>query len=940
MKRKAACVAVGILTAVLAAGYLWIVATRPNVAARGGLQVPNDTALPAESTLEADTAGPEIQVGPSPPLEPAPPTPTTPHPLLDEAGEAVWADGIEDVPSTAGPKLKATLQAVIRAAGEAGQPASLTVDYPLDETVFPPEIVPPTFLWHEPDAEADTWLIDVALADDAEHIYVLSAGHEPAAGPIDPAAIAETNEIYRPTPYQASAKSWTPKAEVWEAIKQGSSGRTAIVSIVGFRSTEPAKIQISSRGWASITTSADPVGAPIFYRDVPLAPALTEKSVIKPLAEEAVSLIGWRLRDISKTDSRLLLTDVPTCTNCHSFSADGKTLGMDLDGPQGDKGAYVIAPVSRETKFKPEHVISWNSFPDKPAGQKSVGFLSRISPDGQYAATTLNESVYVCNFMDYRFLQVFFPTRGILGYYNRSTGQIKALPGADDPKYVHCDPVWSPEADYLVFARAEAKDPYPENGKLAERANDSAETQIQYDLYRIPFNGGRGGQPEPIAGASRNGMSNTFPKVSPDGKWIVFVQCRNGQLMRPDSTLWIVPATGGTARRMRCNTSSMNSWHSFSPNSRWLVFSSKANTPYTQMFLTHIDQAGNDSPAVLVANSTAANRAVNIPEFVNVPYDELVKIDVPALDYYRHASRGARLRKEGRLDEAIAELDAALKLQPDFHHAHVEVAIALTQKGMLDEALARLNKALTIDAQQSRAQSYAGMVLAQSGRLDEAVARFQKSLQIDPYYRMAHLNLGKVYLDQGQLERATVHFRLAVELDDKDPLGHFELGNVLFRRKMLAEAVEQFQKTLALDPQAIDAHLLLSKSLVMQGDFRSAVAQLRKAIKVDVNNVRPTADLAWLLAVCPDDEVRDGAKAVELARRACAVTNYRSPVLLNTLSAAYAEAGNFSEAIDTANKALKLLGPQDHAQAQWIRQSLECYRAAKPCRPGPQGSSN
>ena len=69
---------------------------------------------------------------------------------------------------------------------------------------------------------------------------------------------------------------------------------------------------------------------------------------------------------------------------------------------------------------------------------------------------------------------------------------------------------------------------------------------------------------------------------------------------------------------MRCNTPLMNSWHSFSPNGRWLVFSSKSRSPYTQMFLTHIDENGNDSPAILIENSTDANRAVNIPEFVNI----------------------------------------------------------------------------------------------------------------------------------------------------------------------------------------------------------------------------------------------------------------------------------------------------------------------------------
>ena len=189
------------------------------------------------------------------------------------------------------------------------------------------------------------------------------------------------------------------------------------------------------------------------------------------------------------------------------------------------------------------------------------------------------------------------------------SGKRQPLPGADDPRYVQTDGVWSPDGKWIVFARAEAKDPYPAGQPKAVHANDPNETRIQYDLYRVPFNEGKGGTPEVIAGASQNGMSNNFPKVSPDGRWIVFVECRNGQLMRPDSQLYIVPFEGGEARRLRAHTSLMNSWHSFSPNGRWLVFSSKARSPYTQMYLTHIDAQGNSSPAILIDNATAANRA-------------------------------------------------------------------------------------------------------------------------------------------------------------------------------------------------------------------------------------------------------------------------------------------------------------------------------------------
>jgi Tol biopolymer transport system component len=231
------------------------------------------------------------------------------------------------------------------------------------------------------------------------------------------------------------------------------------------------------------------------------------------------------------------------------------------------------------------------------------------------------------------------------------------LPGADDPRYVQTDAVWSPDGKYLVFARAKAMDPYPPDGKMAEHANDPIEVQVKYDLYRIPFNGGKGGVAEPIEGASNNGMSNNFPKISPDGRWIVFVKNRNGQLMRPDSELYILPVAGGVPRRLRSNTSRMNSWHSFSPNGRWLVFSSKARSVYTQMYLTHIDEEGNDSPAILIDNSTAANRAVNLPEFVNIPPDGLVKISTPAVDMYNRLDLAVEKGMKGDIGGAIARLE-------------------------------------------------------------------------------------------------------------------------------------------------------------------------------------------------------------------------------------------------------------------------------------------
>ena len=180
-----------------------------------------------------------------------------------------------------------------------------------------------------------------------------------------------------------------------------------------------------------------------------------------------------------------------TCANCHSFSLDGKTLAMDMDGPRSDKGMYAIVRLAPRTTIRNEDVVTWSAFRSKLGGLLRVGFMSQVSPDGLYVATTIDGSdaatpggnptralknqsnYYVANFKDYRFLQVFYPTRGMLAWYSRATGNLQPLDGADDPQYVQASAVWSPDGQYLVFARASAKDPYPrwrKAGRICQRS--------------------------------------------------------------------------------------------------------------------------------------------------------------------------------------------------------------------------------------------------------------------------------------------------------------------------------------------------------------------------------------------------------------------------------------------------------------------------------------
>jgi tetratricopeptide (TPR) repeat protein len=857
--------------------------------------------------------------------------------------------------------------------------ALITIDYPLEDSVFPPEITPPTFIWRDAARSATHWRIDISFADGSARVRAESAGEPLAIGEIDQRCVSATNQLPTFTPEQAAAHTWIPAAPVWEAIKQHSVSGPAVVTISGF-SAQDAKHAISS-GRITISTSRDPVGAPIFYRDVPLMPSETEKGIIKPLAPSATRLIQWRLRDIGKTESRVVLKDMVTCANCHSFSRDGKTMGMDMDGPANDKGLYAIVPVKPQMTINASDMLNWNPSQDPKVSLNRVGFMSQVSPDGKYVVTTVNTSdrapqnnYYVVNFKDYRFLQVFYPTRGILASYSRETGRREPLPGADDPDYVQADGVWSPDGSYLVFARAKAKEPYPPDGKMAAYANDPIEVQIQYDLYRVPFNGGKGGQAVAIAGASDNGMSNTFPKVSPDGRWIVFVKCRNAQLMRPDSQLWIVPAAGGQARRMRCNTPLMNSWHSFSPNGRWLVFSSKARSPYTQMYLTHIDEQGNDSPAILVENSTAANRAVNLPEFVNIPQDGIVAIATPAVEMYKKFDHATEVGDTGQFDAAIAEWKELLSTNPDDSRIHNNLATALTRTGRYTEAIPEFEKALELNPQyhtiynnlgrtllavgksdeaivtfQKGLQYYPespdlhdhmGLALASKGRFDEAMAEFNNALEIDPNYADAHRNLGRALAMTGHLDQAVPHFERALEINPEFAEAHSELGRLLAVEGQYDQAIPHLKKALALKPDLVEAHYYLGASLYFSsGRTQEALAQWREALRVDPNFVPAINDAAHALAASPNASDRNGVEAVKLAERAVQLSGERNPVYLDTLAAAYAEVGKFPDAVAAERKALDLAAQQHHGQLEdGLKARIKLYESQQPYRDSMESS--
>jgi len=732
--------------------------------------------------------------------------------------------------------------------------AALTIGYPLDGTLFPPEIAAPTVRWEDRQNGSNAWVVAVE--------YERSEGREG---------------------FLCLDAQWTPSDGQWENIKRRSRESSATLTVLGLNHASPEAIL--SAGRVSIGTSRDEVGAPLFYREVNLP---FDDAVKDPAAH-----IRWRFGTVaSREPPAVVLDKLPVCGNCHSFSADGTVMGMDVDYAN-EKGSYVIDRVAEEMTLRNSSIITWADY-RKEDKEKTFGLLSHVSPDGRFVVSTVKDrSVFVPK-DNLEFSQLFFPIKGILVVYDRRTGRFRALRGADDERFVQSNPTWSPDGKHIVFARSEAYrlEHLESETRVLLTPSECREfleegKTFQFDLYRVPFNEGEGGEAEALAGASNNGMSNYFARYSPDGRWIVFCKARSFMLLQPDSELYIIPAAGGTARRMRCNTPRMNSWHSWSPNGKWLVFSSKANSPYTQLFLTHVDERGISSPPVVLSWFTAPDRAANIPEFVNLRAGAIRRIRAEFVDDLSYARAGSEFFRHGDFDRAEESYRKALEVNPDSVVAHHDWGVLLMAQERLEEAKARFLKVL--DSQADR-----GMT------------------------KNAHCNLGIIFGEQLEYERAMMHCRKALEMDAEFATAHGVFGSLLLNVGKREEAKEHLAEAVRLNRADAIASFKLASVFLEEGKHRQAAELFGQSLKEQPNLYDTLLGLATIRAASSDPTLRDGHQALQLATRACELTRYSDPVALDVLGMACAEIGRFPEAVSAAQRAVRVArvaGDEDLADA-------------------------
>jgi len=293
-----------------------------------------------------------------------------------------------------------------------------------------------------------------------------------------------------------------------------------------------------------------------------------------------------------------------------------------------------------------------------------------------------------------------------------------------------------------------------------------------------------------------------------------------------------------------------------------------------------------------------------------------------------YAHYGWTLFQRGDLDASMRYLEHALKIKPDDAEAHDSLGLVLQQKGLLDEASVQFTAALKFRPNDPVAYMNLGGILKQKGQVDAAVSHYRKALELKPDDAEMHARLGGVLRQQGMVDEAMAHLMIALESNSGDARAHRDLGLALHQKGRLSEAIPHYQSALAIKPDYAEAHNDLGVALLQKGQTSDAILQFRQTLALVPNNVETLDNLAWVLSTASPESLRNGADAVEFARRAVKLTDSKDPSVLNTLAVACAAAGRFDEALATANQALKLAEARsDSALVATIQNEIKSFQS-------------
>ncbi|TFH40994.1 MAG: tetratricopeptide repeat protein, partial [Lysobacterales bacterium] len=332
-----------------------------------------------------------------------------------------------------------------------------------------------------------------------------------------------------------------------------------------------------------------------------------------------------------------------------------------------------------------------------------------------------------------------------------------------------------------------------------------------------------------------------------------------------------------------------------------------------------------------------------------------------------HFWRGLALLRKGKPDEAIGDFEIELARNPTHMRTHASLGLALEDLKRYDDAIAAYGEALKLEPNNASTRTYLARTLNEAERQDDSIQVYRQVIDAHPGFVRAQVELGRLLYARRDMAASVSHLQRAYTLDTDYPRLRRDMAMALMEAGHPGDALPHLRALVAAQPESADLHIQLGRALAKQGSLEDASAHLRRGVELEPGNAAYRAilglaleehgqlaqaraeyqeslqlnpdnpplinALARLLATSSDASVRDGEDAVRWDERLMDLGGANSPQALDTLSAAYAEAGRFREATTVAQRAVDAAdrrGERDLALA--IRQRLALYEAGRTFR--------
>jgi protein O-mannosyl-transferase len=295
-----------------------------------------------------------------------------------------------------------------------------------------------------------------------------------------------------------------------------------------------------------------------------------------------------------------------------------------------------------------------------------------------------------------------------------------------------------------------------------------------------------------------------------------------------------------------------------------------------------------------------------------------------------HDLLGFHAVSQGQFGRGVAHLRRAIEIEPDDVEARGNLARVLLQMRRLDEAEPELREVLRRRPRDPRALADLGALLVLTGSVEEANQLLRLAIEVNPANLEAHVSLGEGLEKLGQTEEAARMFERALALDPDDLRARVDLARVRLDAGDLEGGRKLLEVAQAAAPSNPQVQQQMARVHVARGEWREAADQLGAALQGRPEWPLAESDLAWVLAVASDPDVKNAGEALKLAKRAWAAGNQQRPNFLDALAAAYAANGGFDNAVKLANDAIAVARATNQtALAARITQRRAAYREGR-----------